>query len=173
MARPCPQANVEAARAIPMQCPAQDGPCPCYRHCPFTCASVQAFFCPLWEETEPAMQFENMRHIQEMVSTAIPMQTLSSCFTKTEHPPSQIQHWHFFLLEIHISWGRTVLIGNVSLMLCLYMYLYKIIKKGETLPSQSENDPAMIENWKMAPAGRDAKSGRRGRYICAILFSWC
>ena len=77
------------------------------------------------------------------------------CFTKTEHP------------------GRTVLIGNVSLMLCLFMYLYKIIKKGETLPSQSENDPAMIENWKMAPAGRDAKSGRRGRYICAILFSWC
>ena len=128
MARPCPQANVEAGRAIPMQSPAQDGPCPCYRHCPFTSASVQAFFCPLWEETEPAMQFENMRHIQEMVSTAIPMQTLSSCFTKTEHP------------------GRTVLIGNVSLMLCLYMYLYKIIKKGETLPSQSENDPAMIEN---------------------------
>ena len=151
MARPCPQANVEAARAIPMQCPAQDGPCPCYRHCPFTCASVQAFFCPLWEETEPAMQFELCDISRKWCRPQSQCKLFHHCFTKTEHP------------------GRTVLIGNVSLMLCLYMYLYKIIKKGETLPSQSENDPAMIEKWKMAPAGRDAKSGRRGRYICAIF----
>ena len=104
MARPCPQANVEAGRAIPMQSPAQDGPCPCYRHCPFTSASVQAFFCPLWEETEPAMQFENMRHIQEMVSTAIPMQTISSLFHQNRTSRQNGIDWKRFAnaMSLHV-----------------------------------------------------------------------
>ena len=61
------------------------------------------------------------------------------CFTKTEHP------------------GRTVLIGNVSLMLCLYMYLYKIIKlEGWNTPLSKWKWPSntKINERKVAQAIR-------------------